>query len=138
MYCSVNILNKRAWSEGEAVLTAIGDVEAPAGHGVIGLELQLQDVGVAGEVWRHLGARETTQQLAVPHRQEVVRWLQVEVVEGQLNAASRLGDDQPDAVQIVAVAFWVIRGQDSPRGGREVGQTWDWSRGMNQGGRSIK
>lgn len=92
---------------------------------MVGLELQLQDVGVAGQVRRHLGAREAAQQLAVPHRQEVVGWLQVEVVEGQLDAAPRLGDDQPHAVQIVAVAFWVIRGQDGPRGGREVGQTRD-------------
>lgn len=113
------------WGDRRELLTAIGDVEAPAGHGVVSLELQLQDVGVAGEVWRYFGAREAAQQLTVPHRQEVVGWLQVEVVEGQLNAASRLGDDQPHAVQIVAIAFRVIRRQDRPRGGREVGQTRD-------------
>lgn len=93
---------------------------------MVSLELQLQDVGVAGEVRRYLGAREAAKQLAVPYRQEVVGWLQVEVVEGQLDAASRLGDDQPHTVQVVAIAFRVIRGQDRPRGGREVGQTWDW------------
>lgn len=114
------------WSDCPALLTAVGDVEAPARHGMVSLELQLQDVGVAGEVWRHLSAREAAQQLAIPHCQEVIGWLQVEVVEGQLDAASWLGDDQPHAVQIVAIAFWVIWWQDCPWGGREVGQTWDW------------
>lgn len=95
-------------------LTAVGDVEASAGHGVVSLELQLQDVGVAGEVGRDLGTGEAAQHLAVAHRQEVVGRLQVEVVESQLNSASLPGDDQPHAVQIVTVAFWVIRGQDSP------------------------
>lgn len=117
-----------SWSDGTALLTAVGDVEAPAGHGVVSLELQLQGVGGAGEVRRHLGTSEATQKLAVPYHQKVVGRLEVEVVEGQLDAAPRLGDDQPHAVQIVAVALGVIRGQNGPRGGREVGQTRDCRR----------
>lgn len=45
-----SIVSARERGDRTALLTAVGDVEASAGHGVISLELQLQDVGVAGEV----------------------------------------------------------------------------------------
>lgn len=109
-------------------LTAVRDVESSAGHRVVGLELQLEDVGVAGEVWRHFCPREASQhhsvrQLPVPHRQEVVGRLQVEVVEGQMDAAARFSEDQPDAVEVVAVTLGIVRRQNGSHGCREVGHT---------------
>lgn len=75
--------------------TAVGDVKASAGHGVVGLELQTEDVAVAGEVGGNLGPSEAAQdsrvqQLTVLHCQDVIRSLQIKVVEGQMDAATWL------------------------------------------------
>lgn len=46
---------------GADALTGVGDVEAPAGGGVVRLELQADDVPAAGQLGRHLVARECAQ-----------------------------------------------------------------------------
>ncbi len=42
------------------------------------------------------------------------RRLQVEVVEGQMDAAARFGDDQPDAVEVVAVTLGIVGDRTVP------------------------
>lgn len=37
-----------------------------------------------------------------------------------MDAALRSGQDEPDAVQVVAVVLWVVGRQDDPRGAGEV------------------
>lgn len=110
--------------------TAVGDVEPSSSHGVVRLELQPQYVSVTVEVGGVLGPREASQdggvqQLAVLHGEEVVRRLQVKVVEGQVDPAAGFRDDDPHTVQVVPIALWVVRGQHSAHGRREVGETWD-------------
>lgn len=100
---------------------------------MVGLELQPQRVGVGGEVGGALSAREPADDqgvvgLAVLHRQRVVRRLQVEVVEGQVDAGARLRLDEPHAVHVVAVALGVVGREDGAGGGCEVGHARDWSR----------
>lgn len=112
------------------VLTAIGDVESSARHRVIGLKLQLQDVAVGCEVRGNLGAGETAHQRAarlVPvfDGEEVVGRLQVKVIERQVNPGAGLGDDQPNTVEVVAVALWVVWRQHGPHRRREVGEAGD-------------
>lgn len=104
---------------------------------MVRLELQPQRVGVGGEVRGALGAGEPADDqgvvgLAVLHRQRVVRRLQVEVVEGQVDAGARLRLDEPHAVHVVAVAFRVIRREDGAGGSREVGHAGDWKRGSRK------
>lgn len=113
------------------VLTAVGDIESSARHWVIRLKLQLQHVAVGREVRGNLSAREAAHQRApwlVPilDGEKVVWRLQVKVVERQMNPGARLGDDQPNAVEVVPIALWVVGGQHSPHRRREVGETGDW------------
>jgi len=112
------------------ILTAVGDVEPPSGHGVIRLELQLQDVAVGRQVRRDFGPREASEYrgpgpIPVFDGEEVVGRLQVKVVEGQVDSGARLRDDDPHTVQVVAVALGVVGGQHRSHGGREVGEAGD-------------
>lgn len=105
--------------------TGVGDVETPTRHGVVGLKFQPENVAVAREMGRHLRPCEAAedvgvQRLAILHGQDVVRSFQVEIVEGQVDAAAGLRQDQPYAVKVVPVAFWVIRREDCTHGGGEV------------------
>lgn len=98
---------------------------------MIGLKLQLQDVAVGREVRGNLGAGEAAHQrgsrlVAVFDGEEVVGRLQVKVVERQVNSGAGLGDDQPNAVEVVPVALWVVGREHGPHRRREVGETGDW------------
>lgn len=42
-----------------------------------------------------------------------------------MNSGARLRDYQPHAVEVVPIAFWVVRRQHCPHGSSEVGETWD-------------
>lgn len=113
------------------VLTAVGDVKSSARHWVIRLKLQLQHVAVRREVRGNLGAREAAHQRApwlVPilDGEEVVWRLQVKVVERQMNPGAWLRDDQPNAVEVVSIALWVVGRQHSPHRRSEVGETGNW------------
>lgn len=75
--------------------TGVGDVETSARHGVVSLELQTENVVVAGEVGRHLCPGETAKHrrvkhLSILHGQDVVWSLQVKVIEGQVDTAAGL------------------------------------------------
>ena len=99
---------------GADALTGVGDVEAPAGGGVVRLELQADDVPTAGQLGRHLVARECAQHGYVLNpvifdRKEVKLRLHVKVIKDEVNSAARLRDDQPDTVHVVTVLFRVIR-----------------------------
>lgn len=101
-------------------LTGVGDVEAAAGGGVVGLELQAHDVAAAGQLGGHLVAREGAQDrdvggAIVLDGEEVELRLHVEVVEDEVDPAARLGDDEPHTVHVVAVLLGVVGGQDNPR-----------------------
>lgn len=105
---------------------------------MIRLELQPQRVGVGRQVGGALGAREPADDqgvvgLSVLHRERVIRRLQVEVVERQVDSGARIRLDEPHAVHVVPIAFWVIRGEDGSRGSREVGHTGDWRGGREWG-----
>lgn len=111
-------------------LTAIGDVEASSRHWVISLELQLQYVAVGRQVGRNFGPREASKYCGpwlVPifDSEEVVGRLQVKVIEGQVDSGASLGDNEPHTVEVVSIAFWVVRRQHRPHGSGEVGETGD-------------
>lgn len=57
------------------------------------------------------------------NNQEVELRLHVYVIEGQVDAALRPGQDKPDTVEMVAVVFRVVGRQDDPRGTGEVEET---------------
>lgn len=58
--------------------------------------------------------------------EEVKLLLHAEVVEGQIDAALRVGDDQPHAVHVVAVLLGIVRGQQHPRRSGEVEETGNY------------
>lgn len=43
-----------------------------------------------------------------------------------MNPGAGLGDDQPNTVEVVSIALWVVGRQHSPHRRREVGETGDW------------
>ena len=113
---------------GVDALTGVGDVEASAGGGVIRLELQTDDVPAAGQLGRHLVAWERAQHSYVWNPvifdcEEVKLRLHVKVIKDEVNSAARLRDDQPDAVHVVTVLFWVIRWEDNSWWCRKVEET---------------
>lgn len=59
------------------------------------------------------------------HHQPVELRLQVKVGEEQVDAAAWFGDNQPDAVQVVAVLLRVVWREDRPRRSREVKEAGD-------------
>lgn len=97
----------------DGLRTCEGDVEAPVRVGVVCEELQSGHMGTSGDGrWQRIpreGAQDRRLGLAtVFDGQEVELLLQAEVVEGQVNAALRFGDDQPDAVHAVPVLLGVV------------------------------
>lgn len=58
--------------------------------------------------------------------QPVELWLQFKVSEEEMNAASRLRDNQPHTVQVVPILLGVVWGQYSPGWRREVEETWNY------------
>lgn len=98
---------------------------------MIGLEFQLQQVAVGRQVGGNFGSGEAAEYrgsrlVTVFDSEEVVGRLQVEVVEGQVDPGARLGDDEPHAVEVVAVALGVVGRQHRAHGSREVGEAGDW------------
>lgn len=62
---------------------------------------------------------------AVFDGEEVKLLLHAEVIEGQVDAALGLGDDQPHAVHVVAVLLGVVGRQQHPRRRGKVEETRD-------------
>lgn len=60
--------------------------------------------------------------------EEVELLLHAEVVEGQIDAALRVSDDQPHTVHVVSVLLGIVRGQQHPRRSGEVEETGNCSR----------
>lgn len=58
---------------------------------------------------------------------EVELLLHAEVVEGKIDAALGVGDDQPHAVHVVAVLLGIVRGQQHPGRSGEVEETGNCS-----------
>lgn len=115
-------------------LTAVCDVETSARHGVVSLELQLQNIWVGSQMGGHFGPCETVlhgraQLVAILHGQEVIGRLQVKVIECQVDTTAWLWDDEPHTIQIVAITLWVVRRQHRPLGCCEVGETWNYGSG---------
>lgn len=137
-HCAVNVLLiktfhlKKIYDQCmKPVLTAVGDVESSARHWVISLKLELQHVAVGREVRGNLSARESAHQRApwlvsILDGEEIVWRLQIKIVECQMNPGAGLGDDQPNTVEVVSIALWVVGRQHSPHRCREVGETGDW------------
>lgn len=55
-------------------------------------------------------------------------FLHAEVVEGQIDSALGVGDDQPHAVHVVAVLLGVVGGQQHPGWSGEVEEAGDCRR----------
>lgn len=94
-------------------LTGVCDVEPSARCGVIGLKLQAYYVSTAGQLCRHLIAREGSEDRDVRNSiifdsQEVKLRLHIKIIEDEVNSASRLRYDQPDTVHVVAVFLGVV------------------------------
>lgn len=114
-------------------LTGEGDVEAPLPCGVVSLELKTGHMAAAcdgrGELVSWEGAQDRGLSSGpVLDDQEVKLWLHVDVIEGQVDAALRPGQDEPDTVEVVAIVLWVVRWQDDPRGAGEVEETGNCKR----------
>lgn len=58
---------------------------------------------------------------------EVKLLLHAEVVEGQIDAALGVGDDQPHAVHVVAILLGIVWGQQHPGWSGEVEETGNCS-----------
>ena len=100
---------------------------------MVGQELQARHVSAGGDGRRQHVAREGAEDgrlglAAIFDRHEVELLLHAEVVEGQVDAALGLGDDEPHAVHVVAVLLRVVGRQEHARRTREVEETGDWSR----------
>lgn len=65
---------------------------------------------------------------AVLDREEVKLFLHTEVVEGQIDSALWIGDDQPHTVHIVAVLLRVVRRQQHTRWSGKVEETGNYRR----------
>lgn len=70
---------------------------------MVSLKLQSQDVAVTGEVRRHLGPSEGSQnrgvwRVTIFNSKEVKLGFQVKVVEGKMDPAPWIGDYRPDAI----------------------------------------
>lgn len=122
------------WPAGDrGGLTGEGDVEASFPRGVVSLELETGHVATACDGGGELVSWEGAQDGGLGSRpilddQEVKLRLHVDVIEGQVDAALRPGQDEPDAVEVVAVVFWVVGWQDDPRGAGEVEEAGNWKR----------
>lgn len=57
---------------------------------------------------------------SVFNNQEIKLRLHIDVIEGQVDAALRSGQDKPDTVEMVAIVFRVVGRQDDSRGTGEV------------------
>lgn len=117
----------------EGGLTGKGDVEAPLPCGVVSLELETGHVATACDGGGKLVSWEGAQDRRlgggpILDDQEIKLRLHVNVVEGQVDAALRPGQDKPDAVEVVAVVFWVVGRQDNPRWAGEVEEAGDCKR----------
>lgn len=109
-------------------LTAIGNVEPSPRHRVIGLKLELQNVAIGCQMGRNFSPREASQYcgswlIPIFDSKKVVRRLQIKVIEGQMDPGARLRDNQPNAVKVVPVAFWIVWRQHRPHGRSEVRET---------------
>lgn len=104
------------------MLTGVSDVEAPAGRGVVGLELQADYVPAAGQLGGDLVTREGAQDgdirnAVIFDRKEIKLRFHVEIVKDEVNSASWFRNDQPDTVHVVAVLLGVI-GRENNSGRR--------------------
>lgn len=110
--------------------TAVSDIKSSSRHRVISLKLQPQRVGVGRQMGRTLSSREPPDdegiiRLPILHRERIVWRLEVKVVKCQVDSGAWLWLDEPDAVHVVPIAFWVIWGEDSTWGSREIGHAGD-------------
>ena len=82
-------------------------------------------MAIAGDGGGELISREGTKDGglgsgSIFNNQEIKLRLYINVIEGQVDAAFRPGQDKPDAVEMVAIVFRVVGRQDDPRGTGEV------------------
>lgn len=111
-------------------LTGICDVETSASGGVIRLKLQAYYVSTAGQLCRHLIARESSEDCDVRNPiifdgKEVKLRFHIEIIEDEVNPAPRLRYNQPHTVHVVAILLRIVWREDDPRGCREVEETWN-------------
>lgn len=117
------------WKEYLCVsLTGVCDVEPSARGRVIGLKLQAYYVSTAGQLCRHLIARESPEDCDVRNpiifdRKEVKLRLHIEIIEDEVNPAPGLRYNQPHTIHVVAIFLRIVWRQDDPRGRREVEET---------------
>lgn len=109
----------------EGGLTGKGDVEAPLSCGVVSLELETGHMAAAGDGGGELVSWEGPEDWGLSggpilDDQKVKLRLHVNVVEGQVDAALRPGQDEPDTVEVVAIVLRVVGWQDDPGGAGEV------------------
>lgn len=73
------------------------------------------------------------------HHQPIKLWLQVEVREEQMDAAAWFGDNQPHAIQVVAILLRVVWRENGSRRSREVKETGDCEhQGIKQRHRKVR
>lgn len=94
-------------------LTGVCDVEPSASCGVIRLKLQAYYVSTAGQLRRHLIARESSKDRDVRNSiifdsKEVKLRLHVKIIEDEVNSAPGLRYNQPDTVHVVAIFLRIV------------------------------
>jgi hypothetical protein len=62
------------------------------------------------------------------NNQEIKLRFHVDVIEGQVDAALRPGQDEPDTMEVVAIVFRVVGRQDDPGWTGEVEEAGNWKR----------
>lgn len=92
---------------------------------MVSLELETGHVATACDGGGELVSREGAQDRGLSRGpilddQEVKLRLHIDVIESQVDAALGPGQDEPDAVEVVAIVLWVVGRQDDPRGAGEV------------------
>lgn len=117
----------------EPGLTRKGDVEATVSIGVISEKLQPCYVSTRGDGRRQNIPRKTAQNgwLSLPsvfNGQKVKLLFHAQVVEGQVDPALRLSNDQPHAVHVVPILLRVVGWEQNSRWCSEVKKAWDWEK----------
>ena len=80
---------------------------------MIGLKLQAYYVSTAGQLCRHLIAREGSEDCDVRNpiifdSKEVKLRLHIEIIEDEVDPAPRLRYDQPHTIHVVAIFFRIV------------------------------
>lgn len=117
--------------------TGVGDVESSGCVGVVRLELQAHDVPIAGDLWGHVLSGERPERGGlwhplVLHNEIVELRLYLEVTENEMDPIAWLSDNEPDAVHVVPVLLWVVRGQDDARRRGEIEEAGNCQKNRNR------